>query len=143
MSVVQPFIVLDAEAVSLLASADRAMYSWAQLAHDTDAVLRTSSLTLTETTDGTPRAARVHNALRIFAVRTIEVTDDIAVTAGRLRAQAAKTRRKARDLTVDAVVAATALALPAPVLVLTADPGDLSLLLDGTDVAVRAIAAGA
>jgi len=143
VSVVQPFIVLDAEAVSLLASADRAMYSWAQLAHDTDAVLRTSSLTLTETTDGTPRAARVHNALRIFAVRTIEVTDDIAVTAGRLRAQAAKTRRKARDLTVDAVVAATALALPAPVLVLTADPGDLSLLLDGTDVAVRAIAAGA
>ncbi|MCL2850421.1 MAG: hypothetical protein FWE61_10315, partial [Micrococcales bacterium] len=118
MSVVQPFVVLDAEAVSLLASADRAMYCWAQLAHDADAVLRTSSLTLTETTDGTPRAARVHNALRIFAVRTIEVTDDIAVTAGRLRAQAAKTRRKARDLTVDAVVAATALALPAPVLVL-------------------------
>ncbi|MCL2424607.1 MAG: twitching motility protein PilT [Micrococcales bacterium] len=139
MSAVQPFVVLDAEAVNLLANADRAMYSWAQLAQDTDAILRTSSLTLTEITDGTPRAARVHNALRIFAVRTVEVTDDIALTAGRLRARASRARRKPRDLTVDAVVAATALALPPPVLVITADPGDLSLLLDGTSVTVKAI----
>lgn len=40
-------------------------------------------------------------------------------------------------MTVDAVVAATALGLPGPTIVLTSVPTDLRLLLHGTDVRVE------
>lgn len=69
-------------------------------------------------------------------VRREPVTEQIGYRAGRLRAAASNTRRKARDLTVDAVVAATALSLPEPVVVLTSDPADLTRLLEGTSVKV-------
>ena len=36
-----------------------------------------------------------------------------------------------RDMTIDAIVAATALAMPKPVALLTSDPGDLVRLLEG------------
>lgn len=42
-------------------------------------------------------------------------------------------------MTVDAVVAATALAVPGPAVVLTSDGADLRLLLAGTDVRVEVI----
>jgi hypothetical protein len=42
-------------------------------------------------------------------------------------------------MTVDAVVAATALALHGPVVVLTADDGDLDLLLADTPVKVERV----
>ncbi len=67
------------------------------------------------------------------------VSDQIGYDAGRLRATAVLTRRKPRDLTVDAVVAATALTLPGPTIILTADAGDLRRLLDGTAVRVEGI----
>jgi hypothetical protein len=44
-------------------------------------------------------------------------------------------------LTVDAIVAATALTLPTPVVVLTSDVSDLSLLLADTTVIVDGIPA--
>jgi hypothetical protein len=45
--------------------------------------------------------------------------------------------RTGRKATVDAVIVATAMTLPAPVLVLTSDPGDLTLLIEdlvGVDI---------
>jgi predicted nucleic acid-binding protein len=98
---------------------------------------RASAITLAEVTDGTARDARVRRAAK--ALRVEEATAEIGHDAGRLRAGAASPRRKARDMTVDAVVAATALALRGPVVVLTADDGDLDLLLDGTPVKVERV----
>jgi hypothetical protein len=47
-------------------------------------------------------------------------------------------RRKKRDLTVDAIVAATAVEL-APSVVITGDASDLALLLDGFDVKIAGL----
>ena len=58
--------------------------------------------------------------------------------AGALRTRADRARRKKRDLTVDAVVAATAVEL-APSVVLTADKPDLELLVEGFDVKISAV----
>lgn len=65
--------------------------------------------------------------------------DTIGYRAGALRAAAATRRKKPRDLTVDALVAATAVGLTGPVAVLTADVADLQLLLAGTNVKLVAV----
>lgn len=128
-------ILLDAEALSALAADERRMQAWATVAHRTDSTLHTSTLTLAEATDGSPRDANVRRVSK--AIRLEPVNEAIGYRAGRLRSAAASARRKPRDLTVDAVVAATALTLAEPVVVLTADPGDLRLLLASTDVTVE------
>ncbi|MBP8921185.1 MAG: hypothetical protein KBG85_15875 [Micropruina sp.] len=130
-------ILLDAEALSALAEDDRRMLPWATVAHRTDSILHASTATLAEVTDGSARDANIRRAAR--AVRLIDVTAGIGYRAGQLRATAVRVRRKRRDLTVDAIVAATALTLPAPVVVLTSDPEDLRLLLAGTRIAVAAV----
>lgn len=130
-------ILLDAGALSAFAAGQRRMQAWATVARRTDSVLYASALTLAEVTDGTARDATVHRAVK--AVRLDSVTGQRGFRAGSLRARAVVARRKARDLTVDAVVAATALALPGPTVVLTSDQSDLRLLLDGTAVHVEGI----
>ena len=129
--------LLAAEALSALSVADRRMQSWATVARRTGSTLHASTLTLAEVTDGRDRDAAVHRIVK--AIRLIEVTDRIGFVAGRLRAAATPARPKPRDLTVDAVLAATALTLPSPAVVITSDPGDLQILLDGTPVRVEAI----
>lgn len=130
-------VLLDAEALSALARDDRSMQAWATFARRSDSVVYASCLTFAEVTDGTARYASVRRAVK--AVRLVDVGPQIGFRAGELRAQAAASRRKHRDLTVDSVVAATALTLPMPVVVLTSDPDDLRLLLAGHDVRVEAI----
>lgn len=68
-----------------------------------------------------------------------DVTEEIGYNAGRRRAVAASARRKARDLTVDAVVAATALSFRRPAVALTIDDSDLELLLADTGVKVERV----
>lgn len=130
-------ILLDAEALSALARDDRRMQGWATFAKRSDSVIYAPSLTLAEVTDGTARDVAVRRAVK--AVRLVDVGPEIGYRAGHLRASAADSRRKPRDLTVDAVVAATALALPTPAVVLTSDPEDLRLLLAGHGLRVEAI----
>ncbi|MFZ2479942.1 MAG: PIN domain-containing protein [Propioniciclava sp.] len=130
-------ILLDAEALSALARDDRSMQAWATFAKRSDSVVYASCLTLAEVTDGTARDAAVRRAVK--AVRLVVVGEDVGYRAGQLRSAAATSRRKHRDLTVDAVVAATALTLPTPVIVLTSDPADLRLLLVDHDVRIEAI----
>lgn len=129
--------LLDAEALSALSVADRRMQPWATVARRTGSTLHASTITLAEVTDGRDRDAAVHRIVK--AIRLVEVSERIGFAAGRLRASATAARRKPRDLTVDAVVAATALVLPAPVVVLTSDPDDLRLLLGGTSIRIEAI----
>lgn len=92
---------------------------WVTFAKRGDSVVYASCLTLAAVTDGTAGRS--------------------AIARGQLRAAAAASRRKHRDLTVDAVVAATALTLPTPLVVLTSDPEDLRLLLAGRDVWIEVI----
>jgi len=130
-------LVLDSEALSALASDSRSMLAWAVVARRTDSTLYASAITLAEVTDGTARDANVRRAVK--AVRVLPVSEEIGFAAGRLRATGARTRRKARSMTVDAAVAATALAVPAPAAVLTCDSADLRRLLEGTDVRVEVV----
>jgi predicted nucleic acid-binding protein len=114
------------------------MRTWATLVKRSDSELYASTVTVTEVSDGSARDARVRRAVRALD-SLIPPTEAIAFHAGRLRAAATTSRRKPRDLTVDAIVAATALTLRPPVIVLTSDKPDLDLLLDGTGVDVRLV----
>jgi predicted nucleic acid-binding protein len=130
-------ILLDAEALSALAAGEPRMQAWATVARRTDSSLYASTVTLSEVTDGTARDASVRRIVKSIWLK--EVTESIGYAAGGLRASATAARRKPRDLTVDAIVAATALTLSAPVVVLTSDQGDLGLLLAGTPITVEGI----
>ncbi|NNG38298.1 twitching motility protein PilT [Flexivirga sp. ID2601S] len=130
-------ILLDAEALSALAHGERRMQAWTEVARRTDSTLYASTATLAEVGDGTQRDARIRHVAN--AIRFIDVGDVIGFRAGAMRAGAAKQRRKARDLTVDALVAATAAGLPEPQIVVTADLPDMESLLHGTDVKVLPI----
>lgn len=126
--------LLDAHALTLYANDARAMQSWLTLAQATDSSFCISTATLAETTDGSPRDANVRRAVK--GMECIEVSESIGYAAGRLRAKAANLRHKPRDLTVDALVAATAMSLFPPVVVLTSDAPDMELLLENTGVRV-------
>lgn len=130
-------ILLDSEALSALALDEPVMLAWAVVARRTDSTLHTSTVTLAEVTDGSARDIGVRRVAKTLD-REI-VTEQIGYRAGRLRAVAASSRRKPRDLTVDAIVAATALSLRVPVLVLTSDPSELRHLLTGTSVKVEPV----
>ncbi len=129
-------IVLDSEALSALGSGDKAMAPWLHATVSSRSRLFVSAATLAEVTDGTARDAGVRRIVRSM-VSVEPVSEQIGYLAGALRASAAGTRRKPRDLTVDAIVAATAATLPSPVIVLTSDKPDLDLLLGETRVKVR------
>jgi len=131
-------ILLDCTALALQADEhNQEMLRWSKVAHATGSRLYVSAVTLAEATDGSPRDANVRRELKAMTIEP--VSDLVGFLTGRRRAAAASTRRKARNLTVDAVVAATAMTLPKPVVVLTGDPTDLEPLLDGTDVKVRRV----
>lgn len=130
-------LLLDSQALSAAARAQRSMHPWLEFARQSDSILYISAVTLAETTDGSPRDANVRRMVN--TLRVIPATDTIGYGAGRLRSLAAQNRRKARDLTIDAIVAATALTLPTPAVVITSDPEDLRLLLQDTSVRVAGI----
>lgn len=113
------------------------MQPWATFARRTDSLLHASTVTLAEVTDGSARDANVRRVAK--AIRLEPLTPDIGYHAGALRAVATASRRKLRDLTVEAIVAATALTLAVPVVVLTSDDSDLTLLLGGSPVRVERI----
>jgi len=129
--------LLDAHALTLYSDDARAMQPWLALAQSTDSSFCISAVTLAETTDGSPRDANVRRAVK--SMECIEVSEAIGYEAGRLRTKAANLRHKPRDLTVDALIAATALSLYPPVVVLTSDTPDMELLLEGTSVRVHKI----
>jgi predicted nucleic acid-binding protein len=128
-------LVLDASALTAAAAGADRMRAWFRAALQANRLPVVSALTLTEVTDGSSRDAQIRRVDKRLEIR--DVTPEIGYTAGAMRARVR--RSKQRDLTVDAVVAATAASLPGPVLVLTADPDDLTALLAGTDVRVAAI----
>jgi predicted nucleic acid-binding protein len=84
-----------------------------------------SAITLTEVLRGGSRDAAVHRVLSRITV--VPVTADIARRAGELLGA---TGLAGHRCAMDAIVAATALQLERPVVLLTIDPDDLSRLTE-------------
>lgn len=129
-------LILDSEAVSALAEQRKGMAERLAAAQQADHRVLIPAVVLAEVATGAPTDAAIWHVLG--RVPTLDLPQGVAMRAGALRARAEGTRRKKRDLTVDAIVAATAVEL-APSVVVTAEKSDLELLVDGFDVKVSAI----
>lgn len=128
-------LVLDAEGVSKAAANDRSVQAWLERARDLDADVVVSAVTLAEVVRGTSRDAGCNRLVKAADVWPAD--EPLARRAGRLLGAANSAA------TIDAVVAATALAARernggADCVVLTSDPGDLSALLSD-EVGVRVL----
>jgi predicted nucleic acid-binding protein len=117
-------LVLDGEGLSKLAAGDARVRGYLDSARVRGARVAVSALTLTETLRGGPRDATVHRVLARIAV--VPVTAAIARRAGELLGT---TGLSGHRCAIDAVVAATALDLERPVVLLTSDPDDMNRLV--------------
>jgi hypothetical protein len=84
-----------------------------------------SAITLTEVLRGDPRDVPVHRVLSRITVQPVSA--ELARRAGELLGT---TGLSGHRCAIDAVVAATVLDLPRPVILLTSDPDDLSRLVE-------------
>ncbi|MGF1662078.1 MAG: PIN domain-containing protein [Kineosporiaceae bacterium] len=123
-------VVLDSEGLAAAARNDRLVAGVLASARDRRARVVVCAITLTEVLRGGSRDAGVHRVLSRIPV--VDVDRELGRSSGELLG-----RVSLRGATVDAAVAATALAAEGPVLVLTSDPGDLTTLTsERTDVRV-------
>lgn len=129
-------LILDSEAVSALAQKRKGMAERLAAAQQADHRVLVPAVVLAEVATGAPTDAAIWHVLG--RIPTLDLPQGVAMRAGALRARAERVRRKRRDLTVDAIVAATAVEL-APSVVLTADTSDVELLVEGFDVKVSLV----
>lgn len=129
-------LILDSEAVSALAEQRNGMAERLAAAQQADHRVLIPAVVLAEVATGAASDAAIWHVLG--KVPTLDLPQGVAMRAGALRTRAERVRRKKRDLTVDAIVAATAVEL-APSVVLTADVPDLELLVEGFDVKISAV----
>lgn len=119
-------LVLDAEGVSKAAAHHRSVQAWLERTRELDADVVVCAVTLAELVRGVPRDAGVD---RVVKTADLWPADERLVRrAGRLLGSAES------DATIDALVAATALAArerhdASHCVVLTSDPDDMSALL--------------
>jgi predicted nucleic acid-binding protein len=118
-------LVLDSEGVSKLAAGDARIHAYLDSARARRAQVAVSAITLTETLRGNPRDATVHRVLS--RVTVVPVTAQIARRAGELLGT---TGLSGHRCAIDAVVAATALGLERPIVLLTSDPDDMNRLVE-------------
>lgn len=118
-------LVLDSEGLSKLASGDARVRAYLDTAVAQRARVAVSAITLTEVLRGGPRDAAVHRVLSRITV--VPVSRELARHAGELLGT---TGLSGHRCAIDAVVAATALALERPVVLLTSDPDDLNRLVE-------------
>jgi predicted nucleic acid-binding protein len=116
-------LVLDCEGLSKLVRGNPALTEWLAAAESEDIRVVTSSVTLVEARDPKVNQARFDYAAS--RVNIIPPTETIARHASRILSTAGLHGHK---YALDAIVAATALASPAPVTILTSDPEDLVML---------------
>ncbi len=121
-------VVLDSEGLSKLAAGDARVRGYLDIARTRRARVAVSAITLTETLRGGPRDATVHRVLSRISV--VPVTALIARRAGELLGA---TGLSGHRCAIDAVVAATALGLERPVVLLTSDPDDMNRLVEEPD----------
>lgn len=121
-------LVLDSEGLSKLAVGDARTRAYFDTARARRARVATSAITLTETLRGGPRNANVHRVLSRITV--VPVTAQIARRAGELLGA---TGLSGHRCAIDAIVAATALGLERPIVLLTSDPDDMNMLVEDPD----------
>jgi predicted nucleic acid-binding protein len=118
-------LVLDSEGVSKLAAGDARTRAYLESARARRSRVAVSAITLTEVLRGGARDAAVHRV--ISRITVVPVSAEIARKAGELLG---KTGLSGHRCAIDAVVAATALELERPVVLLTSDPDDLARLVE-------------
>ncbi|MFE1783473.1 type II toxin-antitoxin system VapC family toxin [Streptomyces sp. NPDC059506] len=116
-------LVLDCEGLSKIVRRTPEFTEWLAAAEAEDVRVITSSVTLVEARD--PRTDQARFDYAVSRVNIVPPTEAIARHASKLLAAAGLHGHK---YALDALVAATALASPSPVTVLTSDPEDLRML---------------
>ncbi|MFC9703236.1 PIN domain-containing protein [Streptomyces sp. NPDC056943] len=119
-------LVLDSEGLAKAVLRDREITTWLALARADDLRVVTSAATLVEVMH--PRINRAALEWTLSRLVVEPVTDSLARRAAALLAENGLHGHK---YAIDAMVAATALAAPGPVTVLTSDPDDLAVLCRG------------
>ncbi|MFD9242941.1 PIN domain-containing protein [Streptomyces sp. NPDC059556] len=119
-------LVLDSEGLARAVLRDREVTGWLALARADDLRVVTSAATLVEVMH--PRINRAALEWTLSRLVIEPVTDTVARGAAALLAANGLHGHKHA---IDAMVAATALAAPGPVTVLTSDPEDLMVLCAG------------
>jgi predicted nucleic acid-binding protein len=122
-------LVLDSEGLAKLAGGDQRVRAYFEGGRERGARVAVSAITLTEVLRGGPRDTGVHRVLSRIVV--MPVTAELGRRAGELLGTVGLSGHR---YAIDAVVAATALGLARPVLLLTSDPGDLTRLVEEPDV---------
>jgi len=118
-------LILDAEGLVKLADGNHFAVSFARDAHDRSGLVMTAASTIAEVLRGGPRDAKVHRVLN--QVRVVPIDKALGRAAGELLGRAGLSGHRC---TIDALLAAVALGQPRPVVLLTSDPDDMSLLTD-------------
>jgi len=118
-------LVLDAEGLSKLAAGNTRARAYLETAVARRARVAVSAITLTELLRGGPRDAPVHRVLSRITV--VPVSAETGRHAGELLGTAGLSGHRCA---IDAVVAATALQMERPVVLLTSDPDDLGRLVE-------------
>jgi predicted nucleic acid-binding protein len=118
-------LILDAEGLVKLASGDRDATSFALDAHDKNGIVVTAASTLAEVLRGGPRDAPIHRVLG--RVKVVPINTGFGRVAGELLG---RTGLSGNRCAMDALLAAVALSLPRPAVLLTSDPDDLARLTD-------------
>jgi predicted nucleic acid-binding protein len=118
-------LVLDAQGLVRLAEADKYLLVRVLKADAAGAHIVTAGSTLAEVLRGGPRDARIHRILR--RVTVVEIDKSVGRKAGELLGA---TGMSGHRCTVDALLAAVALAQRRPVILLTSDPDDMARLTE-------------
>lgn len=124
-------LLLDSGAVLSAAQDSPEVHWWLDRARELDVDPRVTLVTVAEVFRDRPGGARVRWVLSRLDPEPLTMA--LAEDAGRLLGATGS-----KDRTVDALVAATAVRMPRPVVVLTTDPQDLERLLEGQRLVVVA-----
>lgn len=125
-------LVLDSEGLAKAVQRDRDLTAWLALARADDLRVVTSAATLVEVVH--PHVNRAALEWTLARVVVEPVSEDTARRAAALLHQAGLHGHRHA---IDAMLAATALAAPGPVTVLTSDPGDLAALCGGRVTVIK------
>lgn len=121
-------LVLDSEGLIKLSAGDQRVRAFLETARERGARVLVSAITLAEVLRGGPRDAPIHRVLSLITVQP--VSPELGRRAGELLETAGLSGHRCA---IDAVVAATALELARPVVLLTSDPDDMSRLVEEPD----------
>ncbi|MET9320331.1 PIN domain-containing protein [Streptomyces sp. NPDC003038] len=125
-------LVLDSEGLAKYVLRDREVVGWLAAAGARDFRVITSTATLVEVMH--PRINQAALAWALSRIVIEPVTEEVARRASALLREAGLHGHK---YAIDAMLAATALAAPGPVTVLTSDPADLTALCGKRLTAVK------